>query len=655
MAPPPEPAPPTRLRDLDRTGRALAALLGLALVLAPLRALVVEAGRWTPQADDALIELRARDVGTDRTPLVGQPSTSGEYGSDDRHVAHPGPAGLAVLAPGVRLLGPTVGMLATTAAVAAACAWLSAWVVLRRAGPRAAAGAVVLLGLAQWTAGGAGLLDPLSSNLGRMPLVLGALLVWALACGDRRLAPLAVGVVSFAAQQHLSVLPAAAVVGGVGALALLVPPRRIRSSGRDLALAAGVGLVAWAPVLVQQVRGEPGNLTALARYSGDGARADLGPRRALGQVARVVATPFLGRSEVEGWDLVATPGWPVLVLALAVVGVLGAGAWWARRRVPDLTRLVGVAGALALAGVLTGANVPDSPEQGRLNFFHWAFALSLVELLALAWLAAAVLGPRLDRLPTRAVAVGAAALVAALALVPIGLDRDADRLFQPVPGGQVDALVDAVRADPEVAGHDGPLLALVAGDDTYVQLGDTLRVRLRAGGLDVRFGPDATGFVHPDHQLDPCAAEEVLVLSVGHGAPVAVPGRLVASVDPIPGVDRDALDRLADAARGRTVELGPDLAAALDRLPGGQGDLLGALMSFRLPDAPHEVLGRRDVLDLLADHPPVAPSLDPADLDAVAASLPPGLDALPGTDVRAHLLDRAELARWRPALVAGCG
>jgi hypothetical protein len=427
-----------------------------------------------------------------------------------------------------------------------------------------------------------------------------------------------------------------------------------RDQLRWAGLGVAVGLVAWSPVLLEQLRHDPGNLRALARYSGDDARVDLGLRSALGQVARVLAWPFLGRSGVEGWDLVEPPGAGVWLAAGAVVAVLAGGAWWARRRAPDLTRLVLVAGALAVAGVLTGTNVPDSPEQGRLNFFHWAFALALLQLLALAWLAAEVLRSRTDRLAPVPAGVAAAVVVAALALAPLALDRHADRLAQPVPRATVDALVDAVLADDRLATRDGPLLALVAGDDRYVQVGDTLRVRLRAAGRDVRFGPDSAGFVHPDHQLDPCRADGALVIALGLGAPADLPGRRLAAVEAVPGVDLAALDRLAAAARGTRFVAGGDLDAALAALPGDQGGLLGAVLALRLGSDPIDVLRTRATVELLRDHPPTSPRLDPGALDALAASFPDGVDALPATHLSIHLLDRAELAALRPDLTASC-
>ena len=65
------------LRDLDHRGRLWAALFAIALLLAPVLAFAWAAPSWAPEGDPALMAVRALDVGTSRTPLVGQPSTSG--------------------------------------------------------------------------------------------------------------------------------------------------------------------------------------------------------------------------------------------------------------------------------------------------------------------------------------------------------------------------------------------------------------------------------------------------------------------------------------------------------------------------------------------------------------------------------------------------
>lgn len=669
--------PPSRfrVRDLDRSGRVAAAVLALALVLVPFVAAAVNHGRWIPQGDDALIELRARDVGTSRNPLVGQPSTSGSYGEQAENVAHPGPIEFIALAPAVRLLGPTSGFLLVTALVAAGSLVVSAWVVFRQVGARGGCLGAALGALACFSAGAAGVVEPISSNAGRFPLLAATVLVWALLCGDVRLAPLAVGVWSYAAQQHLSVLPAAAVVAAVGVVAMLaicVPFRptwagNVRSEPREprgrealgwVGGAAAVGVVLWAPVLWQQLTGDPGNLSALASYSGDPARQDVGSRSAFDQVAHVVGLPpFLGRSGPRGWDLVAElPTGRVALTLAAVAGVLGAGAWW-QRRDRRFVAAVAVVGALVVAGLVTGTNIPDSPEQGRLAFYHWAFALSFFELLVLVWLGARLaplLVPKVRQGRASTAFVVAMAVVVGVAAVPLVVDRPSDRLNQPLPAGAISAVVDRLRSSPELDDVAGPVLVLVDGDDRYVQVGDTLLTRLIASGVDARLPPTSVGFAHPDHLIDPCRARYALVVSLVLDRPPDVLGARVAEVDAAIELDRRALDRLVEEATGSRVEFGPDLQRTLDAMPGDQGALLGATFGFRLGREPLRVLLNRANLDLLIDHPPTSPALDVDDLRALRASLPDGATAVPATRLEVRLLTRPQLRTYRPDLLSDC-
>ena len=658
-----------RLRDLDRTGRLAAAAIALLLVLIPFVAAAVNHGRWIPQGDDALIEVRARDVGTARNPLVGQPSTSGSYGEQADNVAHPGPIEFEALALPIRLFGPTTGFLLTTASVVAACLVVAAWAVFRQVGARGACLAAALLGLACFSAGAAGVVEPISSNAGRFPLLAAAVLVWALLCGDLRLTPLAVAVWSYGAQQHLSVLPAAAVVAAVGALAVgwwTVRGDRSLEEGPDrrhrLVWAGSgvvVGIVLWAPVWWQQLTGHPGNLTALRSYSGDSARQDVGLRNALGQVAHVIGVPpFLGRSGTRGWDLVAHVGTLQVVATLVVVaGLLGAGAWWARadRR---LVAAVAMVGALAAAGIVTGTNIPDSPEQGRLAFYHWAFALSFFELLVLVWFAARlapIVAPKVTH-GRRVTAFAVAAVVLlGVTITPLVADRAGDHLNQPIATSAIRGLVHEVRSSSVLRrAKGGPILVLVDGDDRYIQVGDTVAARLLAAGYDARLPPSSKGFAHPGHLLSPCDAPHVLVISLVRDVPSTVPGRSLAAVDAAPSLDPEALGRLVAASTGSHVELGDDLQHALDALPADQGHLIGATLAFRLGRAPLSVLLNRANLSLLIDHPLALPKLAHADLVALRDSLPEGATTVPATGVEAHLLTPKQFAAYRPDAVAGC-
>ena len=156
-----------------------------------------------------------------------------------------------------------------------------------------------------WSTGTAVLTDPISSNVGGYPLLAAAVLAWALLLGDLRLLPLAVGVISFVAQQHLAmVIPAGAVtivasVGVARELRRRWPEREDRA--RALRWVGGAVLVAgvlWLPVAIDQVTGDPGNLTAIARFSGDEGRASLENQDAIDAVLRVgraAAAPPLAR------------------------------------------------------------------------------------------------------------------------------------------------------------------------------------------------------------------------------------------------------------------------------------------------------------------------------------------------------------------------
>ena len=127
------------------------------------------------------------------------------------------------------MLGPEIGLGA--GAITAAALLITAWVALRRAGPAVALGVTVLLALTTWSTGTAVLTDPISSNIGGYPLLAGAVLAWALLLGDLRLLPLAVAVVSFAAQQHLAMVIPAGAVAAVAAIGTIAAVCAVARSG----------------------------------------------------------------------------------------------------------------------------------------------------------------------------------------------------------------------------------------------------------------------------------------------------------------------------------------------------------------------------------------------------------------------------------------
>ena len=221
------PRPVFRLRDLDRRARWVALAFALALALAPILAFAWVVPEWAPAADPALMGLRALDVGTSHTPLIGQPSSSRDYGGGTRNVDHLGPTHFYLLAAPVRLLGGDIGMPLVSVLIVGGCVLIAAWAVFRQLGPAAGVLAAVVLGTITFTTGASSLVDPVSSNIAGYPLLCSAVLLWCVVCGDVRLLPLTVGVVSFAMQQHLSVVPACLVLtAGDGGGHRPVPPSR---------------------------------------------------------------------------------------------------------------------------------------------------------------------------------------------------------------------------------------------------------------------------------------------------------------------------------------------------------------------------------------------------------------------------------------------
>lgn len=549
----PPSAPPHRLRDLDGRGRLVAAALAVLLLL-PVAASVARAldAGWIPSNDDALIVLRAFDVFSADAPLVGQPSTAQNY-AEGLKARHPGAIEFYLLALPVQLLGAAVGTLLTAAALAGGSVLITAWVAFRRAGPAVGLGAAVGLALVMWSSGTAVLSDPISSNVGGFPLIAGTALAWALWCGDRRLWPLAAAVWSFTIQQHLAIFGIAGLVaawGVAGAVITTVRSRRrdgtLREAVRWGSLAAGVALVCWLPPLIDQVAGS-GNLRKILTFSGEG-RATVGGSAGLRAAGRAVAFPpmLLSRrltdDRLSGWQIIADLD-SADVLGIVVGLVLFAGAVAATvvqlRRSPRGSAartaararlaLAGTAVVVLAGGVVTVANVPESIESARINFYRWMWTASLATWGVVAWtvgdlVARAVAARRStvdERRPdgatvatSRASAIGVAAVLVVVGLVGVGTATGEGagdtRRDEPLFAFESDA-IDAVVAElPE----DGQVLLHAHGAAAILAVAPAIAVGLEEAGHDVRVVPSQVDG-YGEHRIEPPAdgASDVWVRS----------------------------------------------------------------------------------------------------------------------------------------------
>ncbi|HMG45089.1 MAG TPA: hypothetical protein VK611_27400 [Acidimicrobiales bacterium] len=655
-----------RWSDLDRRGRWIAAAFTAALLLAPTLAFARYLPDWVPAGDPAFMGLRALDVGTGRTPLVGQPSTSADY-VDGHLVHHLGPSHFYLLAPFMRLLGPATGMLLVSTLITGGSVLVAAWAMFRQLGPAAGAIAAVVLGTTTFTTGASSLANPVSSSISGYPLLCSAVLLWCLLCGDLRLLPLTALFVSFTAQQHLAVLPALALMTGAGVAGFLVLELpRWRRLVRPALVAAGVALLVWSPVIVQELFGTDGNLSGLRRFAASSSRPKLGLDDASRHVLHTLGLPpLLGRTQLDGTWFFGSPSLLTWLSAGAVVAaLLAAAVRW--RRAGDRRRamLVAMAVAAALGGLVNGSSVPVGIEQYRLPFYHWAFVLAFFVTTALVLLvgdvATASWLPRRPRLGDLRAAVlpGLGLLAVALpAVVNPSLERRSNTLlaaYSPVTRSVLDDLDDGVMESQDRL--DGPVAVLSRGEGTYVGLREALALDLYDRGLDVRHPWASVSFVDWPHLAHASDVQAGLVLVVDKAFKVdqavvdGVPGELLVDIDGRTPVDEEAWEGLlAEAEATDEVVLGP----AAEQLIEGQASEAGRIMVREhltgfTGDGAEVALGDRRNLELLLETPLEQPDFDPDLIRRMLRSLPEPSDNAVDWRLRIFLLDREELLAWAP-------
>jgi hypothetical protein len=656
--------PPYRLTGLPPSQRpaavAVALLLVLPIVISGVRAV---ADGWLPSGDEALIGIKSLDVFSRHPPLTGQPSTTGQF----VRTFHPGPIEFWSFAVPVRVFGLRIGMLVGAGAVNAAGVAVAAWVLFRRGGPGVGLAGSILLAAAMWSQGTALLTDTISSSMGGLPFLAVAVLAWAVAAGDHRLLPLAVVVACWTAQQHLSVVLPVAVASmwALGALAWRTWRARQRSGvpARPvlLWLAAGlaVGLVLWAPVLVEEVTGDPGNLTAVARFSQHDGRPTLGPLSGARQAARAVGVPpMFTRTTVVGSDLWAPIGPLAAATAALVVGALLAVGLSFRRRAPELSMMAFTALVIAAGGAWNGSNVLATIERNRIAFYRWSWAVAILTWTALGWAAGRLLAERraeragdLDRpVPARSVNPTVRRLSVPLVVVVLA----AFAVHSAVADGPDDERRDAVAFDLERAvisavdreiTDDGPYLLISKGSLAALSVGPALAAHLVEQGVDLQVTPWAATGYGRHRRYRPGTVQGVIVVFSGKGSIEAPPGRRLF----LGGLDRktERKHELAEQIRSSEIVVSEDGDTLLARLRDDEKLLVEAMT-----ETPEGHVGLLDFdagIDLLLAGYLVEPKLDRAKLRQLRDDDAKPVRVWSENRAGVWLLTPAQLEQWGPA------
>jgi hypothetical protein len=327
-----------------------------------------------------------------------------------RNVNNPGPLWFDVLAPFVRLGGPSVGLALGVMAINVAAIVVTAWAAHRAGGLRALVLATALSAGLAWAMGSELLFDAWQPHAMLLPFWALLVMGWAVASGHLVFAPIVVGVASLLVQTHLSFVYVVAIVGGASIAMLAFHLRQLTLTDPDrwtherpavrraVIWSAVVAAVVWIQPLIDQIAGE-GNLVDLVA-SGGADPERIGPGLGSRLVASVVALPPWwtrpgfsttirptsvvdaagGRILAEG--NVASGGAAAIGL-LAVVVVLGVVIVTGRRRRhwPTIA-LAALATVAVAAAVLSMILIPVGPLGISPHQMRWLWPISAFVLLA---------------------------------------------------------------------------------------------------------------------------------------------------------------------------------------------------------------------------------------------------------------------------------
>jgi hypothetical protein len=281
-----EPAPRHLGRDRSPRRHAgfvavgLTAGLGVPLVVA---LVALRRPHWYPLMDDALIEMRVRDIGTANTPLTG---LIGRLPVGDRDAFHPGPLVFYGLWPFYRLFGSSAyALLAGSVVMHVLAIAVLLWIASRRGRIGLLLGVGFIVALLTRAYGANVLTEPWTPHLPLLWWLVFVFAVWSVVCEDVPLLPVAAVAGSLCVQSHASY------IGPVAALAIFSLAaacfNAIRSGERRacraltlwVAIAAGTTLILWIPPIVEELGDGTGNLTLLWQYATDPANRPIGPGR----------------------------------------------------------------------------------------------------------------------------------------------------------------------------------------------------------------------------------------------------------------------------------------------------------------------------------------------------------------------------------------
>lgn len=588
-------------------------------VLAAITPIVVAASRaaargWVPVGDDAYTAIRGHDVFGGHVPLLGTWSSATLWAH--RQISHPGPVQFDVAAIPIRLFGSGTGVVFSTAGVNVAAVVTAALLARRLIGPIGATMVMLFTAGLLWAMGSELLFDPWSQYAPVLPFLAFLFAVWSVASGRVGAWPVLVIAGSYVLQTHLSYAVVVPGLSGWAVVAWLLGLRRLRRQRRSepeqwtelrrrqLKWAAiGVACVAvlWAQPVYQQLTGDVGNMSELARSVVEKGPPTPGPRGALQFVGTVVGVPPFWFPPTwarprAGYGTIPRSLW-LLAGALAVVVGMGAVLCWLARRGGDRTSVsglvtAGLAVALAFSSIL---NAKTSFGLITASYVRWLWPISMFvwTVLVIAAVRAVQRTGRFELPRPRPVVVGEALaaltmFVAVLTLPTVDHGAAAPRW------AMRDTVALSRQALPRLRSR-GPVLVRMQSATAF-SIGPGLLSALQRHGIDfVVDDKDLVSQLGEDRRFDGTNARTLVLVVGGETAETAPAGyQRIAYVSPLTPAERRLRRQLGAQVKA--------LLAGLHRLP-LNGSALG-----RLP------LRYRVAIEATASHPS---QLDAADLSSL--------------------------------------
>lgn len=581
--------------------RAVAWAVRAALALPFVVALVALATtHWTPVLDLAMTELRVRDVFGPHTPLIGLP---GRIGTFPKQGSHPGPLSFYLMAPVYRLLGSTAyALLVASAVINVGAAWSVVWVAGRRGGRRLVLGVgAVLMVVLAWL--GASLLtQPWNPYLPLVSFMVVLLAAWGVLDGDHVLLVPLVAFSTLCAQTHV---PYLSLCVGLCGLAFGVVAWRWwrvraidRAQRRSVLVAVGVGVVLWLPVLIDEVRRTPGNITMLRRHFLSPPEPPVGFGVGVKTVlAHFDITRVLSGSLSRGSDVIANlddlaGGRWVVGAAVLLLWVAAAAVSWRLedRRVVRMHLVVAVGTAVAF--------VSTARIFGKVWYYLtlWSWSIALLAVAVTIWTFVAWWEQQgRHRLPVGRWAVVVLVLAGAVFVRDAATVDPPEARLSRVLNAVIDPTVAALRDGVGAAdGADG-VYAVIWEDAYYFgSQGYGLISELERRGFTARAYDTFRVPVTPQRITDPAhaTAEVALVTGVNIAKWQAKPGVVeVADFEPRSAAELEEFSRLREDAISQLHTAGlDDVASLVDT------NLMGARLDARLPAKVEPMLVRMLIL-----------------------------------------------------------